>query len=161
HYRGEAISRELDALDFLRSRVQLNERFLEAVERGMDGVAAGVEPEVIARDLPAAAQLVGEPSRIETVPGQLAESLFDGILLRLEARESELGRERADEPAHAAGDVERSRPGDRVGVARREELRRRDAHGAAHAARVEPAQARAGGSRGKQVHLSILVREGP
>ena len=78
-----------------------------AVERGMDRIAARVEPEIIARDLPARAQLVEQTFGIEAAADQMAQCFLDRIVLRVESREREIGRKRGGKTAHAAGDIER------------------------------------------------------
>ena len=61
--------------------------------------------------------------------------------------------------AHAPGDVERRRAGDRIRVARGQHKHGRDPHRAADADGVEAAQFRAGRGGGQQRHLAVLMRQ--
>ena len=127
----------------------------------MDRIAARVEAEIVAGDLPARAEFIEEAVGREAAPHQLAERLFDGILLRFEAGERQFRRECRGKAAHAAGDVERRGTGHRVRIARRQQQCRGDAHGAADPGGVETAQA--GSRRGgrQQRHLPVLMRQRP
>ena len=78
----------------------------------------------------------------------------------LRNREGQFGRE-ARQSRYPPGDVERRRAGHRVGIARRQQKRRCDAHGAADSARIETAQAGSCSGRRQQRHLTVLVRQRP
>ena len=95
----------LDALDVFRARPQDGECRIERVERGVDRIAAGMQPEIIARDLPACAEPIGEMRRIEARADHLAQRLLYCIGLRHEAREGKVGRKCSCKARHAAGDV--------------------------------------------------------
>ena len=101
------------------------------------------------------------PSGVKPPPTSCAQRLLDRVVLRLEPGERQFRRQRGGKAAHAAGDVERRRAGDGVGVARRQHQRRRDAHGAADPGRIETAQARARRGRRQQRHLAVLMRQRP
>src|SRR5207302_7522936 len=110
--------RDLDALDLLRPRAQLGKDRGEAIERRVDRVAAGIEPEIIAVDVPASAEVFRDMVWIEAAPDELAERFLDRLRLRLEAGERQFRGQSGGVAAHAPGDVERRRAGDRIRVAR-------------------------------------------
>ncbi len=83
----------------------------------MDRVAAGVEPEIVARDLPPLADLVEQALGAEAIADQLPERLFDCVVARGEPGRGEFGRQCGGETAHPSGDVQRSGTGNGIGVA--------------------------------------------
>ena len=98
---------------------------------------------------------------MKPAPDQLAQRFLDRILLRFETGERQFRRERRGKAAHPAGDVERRRTGHRVRIARGQKQCRGDAHGAADAGSVEPAQAGPRGGGRQQRDLAVLMRQGP
>ena len=87
HDRCEAIGRDINALDLNGVWAQFGEGLAQAIQRRVDRIAAGIEPEIVAGDLPARAELVENGIGAESASYQLAQSLLDRILLRLEAGE--------------------------------------------------------------------------
>src|SRR4029453_4981800 len=150
-----AIRRGVDALDVLRTWAQALEHLLKAIERRMDGLAARVEPEPVARNLPARAELLEHALGPETVAHHLAQRLLDGVVLRLEAGQDQIRGPGTGESTHAARDVQRRRAGDHVRIAGREELRGRDAHGAAHLSGAHPQNTRSRSGGAKQTRKSV------
>src|SRR6516162_9133343 len=127
----------------------------------MDGVATGIEPEIIAGDLPAHAELVENGSRGESASYQLTQSLLDRVPLRLETGERQFRRECSGKAAHPAGDVECRGARDRVRVARGQEQGRSDPHGTADPGGVETQQPGSCGGSREQRNLAILMRQRP
>ena len=119
-----------------------------------------MQPEVVARDLPARAEPIGEMRRIEARADHLAQRLLYCIGLRLEAREGKVGRKCSCEARHTAGDVQGRRARSGVGVARRQHQNGSDTHGQAHLSGIEPTHARACCGSGQHHGLTVLVRQG-
>ena len=79
------------------------------------------------RGLGFAYALQGGGRALKAVADEAGERFFDGIVLRLETSQCEVRGEGAGEAAHAASDVECSRAGHRIGIARSEHQGRSDA----------------------------------
>ena len=93
HDRSETVGRDVDPLDLVRLRVQRRERLLKAIQRRMDRVAARIEPEIIARDVPDRAQVFEQAFGRETASDQIAKGLLDRVFLRCETGASQFGRQ--------------------------------------------------------------------
>ena len=161
HDRRKPVGRDVDPLDLVRLRVQRGQRLLKAIERRVDRVAARIEPEIIAGDVPNRAEVFEQVIWREAASDQIAEGLLDRVFLRSKTGTGQFGGERSGKAAHAAGDIERRRTCHCVGIARRQQQRGRNARGPADPGRIEPVQPRSRGGCSQQRHLAVLVRQWP
>ena len=157
HVRGEAVRRDLDALDARGIGSHLREDLFQRVQCRVDRIAARAQAEIVASDLPAVPQFFGDGLRPEAVADQLPEGLFDGVRLCGDAGERQLGRERSGEAAHPAGDVERGRARHGVRVAGCEHECRADPERQAHLRAGHRAQPRPGRHGPQQRRLAVLM----
>ncbi len=71
HHRGKTIGRDLDALDLIGMRAEFGQCRGEAIECRVDRVAARVEPEIVAGDLPDRAKFVQYPIGRKSVADEI------------------------------------------------------------------------------------------
>ena len=126
---------------------KIGEDVFERVQRRIDRVAAGAQPEIVAGDLPPLTQLFRQGLGAEPVADQLAEGLLDGVRLCDHAGQRQLRRQHPGEAAHSSGHVQRGGPRHGVGVAGREDEDRADPEREAHLLAGHFAQPRPGSHR--------------
>ena len=142
-------------------RPELGEDVFQRVQRRIDRVAAGAQPEVVAGDLPAFAQFFRHGFGTESVADQVGEGLLDGVRLCGHAGQGQFRRERAGEATHPARHVQRGGARDGVGVAGGEDEDRADPERRAHLVARQSAQPRPGRHRAQERRLAILVGDRP
>jgi hypothetical protein len=114
------------------SRPELGEDVFQRVQRRVNRVAAGAQPEVVAGDLPAFAQCVRHCFGTESVADQVGKGLLDGIRLSGHAGQGQFRGEHAGEATHPARHVQRGGARHGVGVAGGEDEDRADPERRAH-----------------------------
>src|SRR5262249_58207925 len=98
---SKAVGRDVDARHFFGTRSQFGKRLLQAIERGVDRVAAGVQPKIVTGDLPDGPEFIKHAAGLELAADQIAQRLLDRIELCGKTGKGQFWRERGGKSAHA------------------------------------------------------------